>query len=257
MATVDNELVGVQCLSEVEFTQQYVIPMFRETGYNDVRYTGGNEEHGRDVTFYDFDRLRNREDMAAQVKVGDISGVNVTRTVINEAIAAFENPFVDPYSHELRSIHVLYVITSGNITPYALQEIKNALERYPRIHFMDGRRVLDTRRQALSQYLEYSRAEVLMRDTGLTGLLQQQRFIDEVEELLVLLFNDRGMTELAAINDLPNLLRGLTSVRERIRNLDSPTCSSILHWFSIRIVTKAWYVYGKRKVFGLKEESSS
>lgn len=257
MPTEDNELIRVHGLSELDFTNDYVIPMLRETGYNDVRYTGGNEEHGRDVTFYDFDRLGNREDMAAQVKIGDISGVTVIRTVIDEAKVAFENPFVDPYSHESKNIHVLFVITSGNITPHALQEIKNGLVGYPRIHFMNGRRVLDIRREALSQYLEYSRAEVLMRDTGLAELLLQPAFIDEVEELLLLLFNDRGVTELEAINDLPNMLRGLPRVRAKVENLEAPTRSCVLHWFSIRLVTKAWYVYGKRKVFSLKEDSSS
>lgn len=257
MPTEDSELIRVQGLSELVFTNDYVIPMFRETGYNDVRYTGGNEEHGRDVTFYDFDRLGNREDMAAQVKIGDISGVAVIRTVISEAISAFENPFVDPYSHESKNIHILFVITSGNITPHALQEIKNGLVGYPRIHFMNGRRVLDVRGKALSQYLEYSRAEVLMRDTGLAELLLQPSFIDEAEELLLLLFNDRGVTELEAINDLPNMLRGLASVRAKVERLDAPARSCVLHWFSIRLVTKAWFVYGKRKVFSLKEDSSS
>jgi hypothetical protein len=257
LSTEDSELIRVQGLSELVFTKDYVIPMFKETGYNDVRYTGGNEEHGRDVTFYDFDRLGNREDMAAQVKIGNISGVDVIRTVISEAISAFENPFVDPYSHESRNIHVLFVITSGNITTYALQEINNGLTRYPRIHFMNGRQVLDLRRQTLSQYLEYSRAEVLMRETGLAELLLQPAFIDEAEELLLLLFNDRGVTELEAINDLPNMLRGLASIRAKVEHLDAPMRSCVLHWFSIRLVTKAWYVYGKKKVFGLKEDPLS
>lgn len=243
----------MRSLNEYDFTQNYVIPMFKEKGFSDVRYTGGNDEHGRDVTLYDFDRFGNREDMAAQVKIGDIGGVTTTRTVIAEAIAAYENPFVDSYCHQTKDVHVLFVITSGCITDYSLTEIKNALVRYPRVHFMNGRNVLEIRRQALSQYLELSRAEVVMNQIGLASLFFDGDFIEDAEKLLVFLFNDRGASELEAINDLPKLLMALPSIRERVNGLDSPVRSSVLHWFSIRLVTKAWYVYGSKKRFGLKE----
>jgi hypothetical protein len=252
----DPELVKMQSLNEYDFTQNHVIPLFKEKGFLDVRYTGGNEEHGRDVTLYDFDRFGNREDIAAQVKVGDIGGVNVTRTVINEAIAAYENPFVDSFCHQTKQIHVLYVITSGKITVYSANEIKNALAHYPRIYFLNGANVLDMRRQALSQYLELSRAETVMNSCGLNSLLLTDTFIEDAEKLLVLLFNDRGVSELEAINDLPKLLIAIPAVRERVEGLDSPMRSSVLHWFSIRIVTKAWYVYGSKKRFGLNENGT-
>jgi hypothetical protein len=257
LAVVDDELQRMQQLNEYDFTFQHVIPMFKEIGYGDVRYTGGNAEHGRDVTFYDFDRFGNRQDIAAQVKIGDIGGVNIIRTVINEAIAAFENPFIDQYTHEEKRIHTLYVVTSGEITGYAMTEIKNGLTHYPTIHFMDGKRVLSERRTASTKYLEYSRAEVLMKNSGLADLLSNPTFVDSAEELLLVLVNDKGETELETINDLPNLLCGLSSVREKVQQLDLPTRSCILHWFSIRLVTKAWYIYGKKKAFGLKEDTTS
>jgi len=251
LSSSDPELVTIRGLNEREFTDRYVIPMFKEKGYLDVRYTGGSEEYGRDVTFYDWDRFGHREDGAAQVKVGDIRGTTIVQTIVSEAKAAYENPFIDNYSLEEKRVHFLYVVTSGNISTGSLRQIRSSLRVYPRIHFIEGREVLDNLRSAYSQYVECSRVEVIMKETGLSSLLDDGQFIDDAEDLLLLLFNDRGVTELEAINDLPKLLMGLPSVREIVQKLDQPNRAMALHWFSIRLVTKAWYVYGSDKKFGL------
>jgi hypothetical protein len=249
----DPELEKMRSLNERDFTFKHVMPYFSELGYSNVKYTGGNEEHGRDVTFYDFDRCGNREDMAAQVKIGDIAGNEIIRTVINESKSAYENPFIDITTHQERDIYKLYVVTSGKITGYAKQEIKNGLSDYPNIHFVDGETLLNARRGAFSRYVEYSRIEVLMKNIGINQLLTDSDFLDETEKILKFLFNEKGATECEGVNDLPKLLFALPAVREKLSGLDTPDRDSLLHWFSIKLVTKAWYIYGRNKYFGIKE----
>jgi hypothetical protein len=253
--SLDPELQKMRSLNERDFTLNYVMPYFSELGYSNVVYTGGNEEHGRDVTFHDFDRCGNMENMAAQVKIDDIAGNSVIRTVINEAISAYQNPFIDTRTHQEKTIYKLYVVTSGRITDYAKQEIRNGLRGYPNVQFVDGETLLNTRRGAISRYIEYSRVEVLMRERGIDRLLTDSGFLDEAERILELLFNEKGATECEGVNDLPKLLLALPSVRDRVNGLDSPVRDSLLHWLSIKLVIKAWYLYGRSKVFGLKEES--
>lgn len=249
----DPELQAMRALNERDFTFKHVIPFFSELGYTNVRYTGGNEEHGRDVTFHDFDRCRNREDMAAQVKIGDIAGNTIIRTVITEAMSAYENPFIDTDTHTEKDIYKLYVVTSGKITDYAKQEIKNGLKQYPNIHFVDGETLLNTRRGVISRYVEYSRIEAVMKQTGIDQLLVDSGFLDEAEEILKFLFNEKGATDCEGVNDLPKLLFALPAVKAKVSGLDAPVRDSLLHWFSIKLVIKAWYVYGRYKIFGLKE----
>lgn len=254
LASGDPELQRMKSLSEYDFTHDYVIPLFKEMGLREVRYTGGNEEYGRDIICYKFDNFGYREDVAVQVKINDIRRTRVVQEVIAEAIAAYQNAFIDTYTHTERQISLLYVVTSGEIPEYSKGQIKNGLILLPTIHFMDGYKILDIRKKRLSEYLKFSIVEGKMNDISIIELCNDNRFLERAEGMLKFLIDDIGSSPLHCINLLPSVLKADGDISSKIDPLGDFDRNSILHWLSIYLITRAWYIYGKNKKFGLIEE---
>lgn len=248
----DSELQVMQRLNEERFTNDYVIPLFRSKGYNGVEYIHGHDEYGRDIYFYDMDRFGNRRDMAAQVKVGDIAGTPAVQEVINQARAAFTNPYNDIVTNQERRICEMYVITSGSIPPNARTQIINGLRSFGGIHFLDGPKVLEETNKVHFEILEYSIWEEKMRQLRLDSLLSEVDFKKHVNESLELLLNDLGESPLQALSELPKVLLAHPKMRELLQTLESRDKDCILHWYSVLIMIKAYHTYGREKRFGLE-----
>lgn len=244
------ELMRMRSLSEEEFTLRYVIPLLRDMGFRGVEYTHGTDEYGRDVYFYEIDRFGNRRDMAAQVKTGDIGGTTLVQTIIAQARAAFTNPYTDISIREERRVCELYIITSGNISTNAKVQIMNGLPEYGgSIRFLNGEKLLEYARRVHSEILEFSLWETRIRELGLYDLLKEDDFKNDINEVLELLFNEWGKSPLQAVNELPKLLMGLPRVRARVQSLEPRQRDSLLHWYSVLILMKAFHVYGRNKKF--------
>jgi hypothetical protein len=216
----DPELLAIQELDEGQFTRNYVIPLFRGKGYIGVEYVHGRDEYGRDVYFYDLNRFGRRRDIAAQVKVGHITGTPVVQEVINQARAAFTNPYVDISTNEERRICEMYVITSGSIPVNARTQIINGLRDLCAIHFLDGTKVLEETNKVHFEILEYSIWEERMRQLGLDALLGEADFKKHVNESLELLLNDRKESPLHALSELPKVLLAHPRMRGSLQPLE-------------------------------------
>lgn len=253
-----REFSDMKKLKEKPFTLQYVVPLFKNRGFIGVAYTGGNEECGRDVWFYDIGRFGNRKDMAAQVKVGDIRGTYKVQEIASQAVSAYTNPFIDLYTMEERMICELWVITSGSITTNAKTQLRNRLkilhapiQRF--IHFMDGREVFDETCRTHVEMLEYSLWEDRMSQLGLVTLLNDDEdFRKHVNASLELLFNDKRASPLQVVYELPKVLLAFPKLRRNLQTLGTRERDVILHWFSISIMTQAYLTYGRIGIFVLE-----
>ena len=168
----DEQLQRMRALDEENFTNEYVLPMFRAR-YRGVYCTHGTDEFGRDVLFWNNDELGDRRDKGAQIKVGNISGSTKSiQDLVAQAKAAFSVPMIDE-SNIQRNICELYVITSGQIAENAKTQIINGLGiPYKNIiHFWNGERVLQEINELDKEILEYSEWERLMTTSGLNALL--------------------------------------------------------------------------------------
>lgn len=243
----------MQSLNERQFTDEYVIPLFEEMGFDAVRYVGGGEEFGRDVLCYQINNAETRIDYGIQVKNDRIAGNASAQEVIEQARTAFDNPFSDETAaREQRYIGIFYVVTSHHITEHCRRIIRSGASNP--IYFMDGRFIADKRRQQISTYLEYSATEVIMNRISFTDLLNDGQWIREADEMLVLLFGDRAHSPLQCINNLPNLLGANSEVSRRVEGLNEVRKKSVLHWLSIKLVLKAYYTLAKTSKFSVIEE---
>ena len=58
----------LESISELELTQDFLIPLFQRLGYADVQYVGGPDEYGKDVVCWKSDDFGERELAVLQVK---------------------------------------------------------------------------------------------------------------------------------------------------------------------------------------------
>ena len=243
----------MQSLNEYNFTMDYVIPLFQEMGYYDVRYVGGSDEYGRDVLCYEIDRAGTRIDVGIQVKDDPISGNSSAQEIIYQIKTAYENIYIDIHTQTERHIGKIYVITSRHITNYCKRIIKSGVHGYP-VYFMDGKMVLDKRNSQISTYLEYSTVEILMNQISFTDLLKDGEWVRNADEMLILLFEDKENSPLQCINTLPNLLIANAKIKTRVESLDNVRRKSVLHWLSIKLVLRAYYTMAKTSKFSLITE---
>jgi hypothetical protein len=66
--------VPAEAHEEQEFTLRTVLPILRKLGFQNVRYTHGNREFGRDVVFARVTEFQGLEFWGAQVKFGNVAG---------------------------------------------------------------------------------------------------------------------------------------------------------------------------------------
>jgi CheY-like chemotaxis protein len=121
--------------SERTFTTTFLIPLFRDLGYQGIRYVHGSNERGIDLLFYDVDRLGQRRYIGVQVKAHGLhnrasdSPTPSVVTILNQVQEALLHTFdFDLAEGPIRLDRVL-IVTSGHITSEARQYITSVLER--------------------------------------------------------------------------------------------------------------------------------
>ncbi len=239
----------MRSLNEHDFTHQYVMRLFREMKYEKVRYNGGPNEYGKDVLCYETDNAGTRINVGIQVKVKRLGGRPMARTVIEQIQEAFEHPFIDPQDQTVRYIEKFYVITSKDITDPFINRVKEGT-KFPVI-FWDGRELYEKINAQVSTFMEYSQVEILLNEKSFTDLLQDNSWLEIVDEMMILLFSDVDSSPLQCINNLPNMLGAERNVVSKLNELDSVTKKSLLHWVSVELVLKAYFVMARTSKFTL------
>ena len=131
---------------EKEFTLNTVLPILRKIGFKNVKYTHGNKEFGRDVTFTRNTEFNDVEFWAAQVKFGDVAGA--ANAEIDDLLAqiddAFKVSYNDLYTKQRQRIAKLAIIISGKFTENAIEKICEKIEDNAirnNLVFVDGDKV--------------------------------------------------------------------------------------------------------------------
>jgi hypothetical protein len=130
---------------EEEFTKYMVIPTLHQVGFTCIRYVHGMDEHGRDVVFFDRDRLGQESFHAAQVKFGDLRGTQkakIQRQIIPQLLEGLRAPYSDPETGRTHRVSRMYLIISGDMVGTARNQIYSLLESEPNIVAVD-RQTLD------------------------------------------------------------------------------------------------------------------
>jgi hypothetical protein len=128
---------------EREFTLRTVLPILRKLGFQNVRYSHGKREFGRDVVFARITEFQDFEFWGAQVKFGDVKGG--ANAEIDELLGqiddAFKMPFYDLYTKRTQRISRLAIIISGKFTDNAIEKICEKIEGHAvrnNVLFVDG-----------------------------------------------------------------------------------------------------------------------
>lgn len=132
--------------SESEFTQKVLIPIIRKLKFNNVRYSHGRREFGKDVLFSRITEFDDIEYWGALVKYGNISGeVNSDiDNIINQLDDAFKIPFYDIYTRRKEKISKLLIAISGRFTENAIEKICEKIEASAiknNLVFIDGAKI--------------------------------------------------------------------------------------------------------------------
>lgn len=123
--------------------RRFAIRLFRELKYREVRETHGTGEAGKDIVFYEQNRLGEFEFVAVQVKVGDIHA-NVARpgnvtALWLQTVEAFNSPL--RFGGEEHFLDKLVLMTSGDFTEPARAKLRDFLHcnKYQKRVYMWGR----------------------------------------------------------------------------------------------------------------------
>jgi len=132
--------------NEKEFALGTVLPIIRKLGFQNVRFSHGKREFGRDVLFARFTEFQDMEFWGAQIKFGDVSGGAVAD--INELLMqiddAFKMPFYDLYTKQQQRISKIAIIISGKFTENAIEKICEKIESHAlknNVVFIDGEKL--------------------------------------------------------------------------------------------------------------------
>jgi len=119
--------------NEKDFTLRLVIPWLKSLGYQDVRYTGGTEEFGRDVIFSQNGLGKVKFWTGVQVKYGKISVKHIGKQDIQELISQIKTAFTTPLKINQGkakvSLSQIFVITNEFVTSAAQKILKYGLKR--------------------------------------------------------------------------------------------------------------------------------
>lgn len=140
----------LQKLDEKKLTSNVLMPLFREIGYKDVIDNQGNVDKGKDIIFYEENRIGEREYIAVQAKAAKIHGVAGKKgnasEILTQAQQAFTNPFVDVYDGKQKRVDKVFIVSSYDIGCSAKESIHGTLHElnnFKYICFVDGSKLID------------------------------------------------------------------------------------------------------------------
>lgn len=132
--------------NEKEFTLRTVLPILRKIRFQNVRYSHGKREFGKDILFARITEFHEIEHWGAQVKFGDIAGGARAEidTLLGQIDDAFKMPFYDLYTKQKQRISKLAIIASGKFTENAIEKICEKIESHAvrnNVVFVDGEKL--------------------------------------------------------------------------------------------------------------------
>ncbi len=169
----------LETLHEHKMAKDIFVPLFQKMGLRDVRFTGGADEEGIDIEYYELTEPEKRKSyVGIQFKKGSLvyssgGSKNSVKEVRNQAEEAFEKEIPDIDGHATQFISRFIVAVTGDINQRARKFIGRARQKGAdrRIDYWTGDR--------LAEYIQGHWIEKF-----------EEYFSDEIEQLA-----DEGGTE--------------------------------------------------------------
>ena len=155
-------------LPEHKMAKEIFVPLLKKKGLKGVKFTGGTDEEGIDIEYYEESNADNIKQYAGiQFKKGDITyssrGTNGTvKDLKNQAEEAFSKDICDVNSGGVNHISRFIVATTGEINEYARKMINKAKNRgeQTNISYWDnGKLADDIRNYFYDEFVDYFNIE--------------------------------------------------------------------------------------------------
>jgi len=138
-------------LDEHRMAKDIFVPVLRAMGLKGVKFTGGSDEHGVDIEYYELTQPeKDKSYVGIQFKQGDLvyssgGSKNSVKEVKNQAEEAFEKEMHDIEGHSTRFISRFIVATTGDINEPARKYIGRARQKGQdrRIDYWPGDRLAE------------------------------------------------------------------------------------------------------------------
>jgi hypothetical protein len=130
-----EKLEKIVSLSEKQFRQDVLIPLFVSMGFQNVIEYHGAGERGKDIIFYDIDRLGDKVYFGVVVKSEKIHGSigksgSIADVAFTQVLQALNEPYVDVYGLEQLEIGRCLVITSKEIVTTCVEAFFQTLRKH-------------------------------------------------------------------------------------------------------------------------------
>jgi energy-coupling factor transporter ATP-binding protein EcfA2 len=140
-----EKLEMLRKLSEKELTKTFLIPLFEEMGFQNVKYNHGVLEYGKDVIYCEETKFHKLKHVGVQVKQGDINTA-IAEKVFSQITEGMSS-FIDLADNKKeKPIDEFLVVTSGVIKEYAREKLSKKLENVhisKPLSFMEGNELVE------------------------------------------------------------------------------------------------------------------
>ncbi len=149
---------------EHKMAKDIFVPVLKKMGLEGVKFTGGPDEQGIDIEYYEFTQPENDKSyVGIQFKKGDLvyssgGSKNSVKEVKNQAEEAFEKELHDIDEHSTRYISRFIVATTGDINEKARKYIGRARQKGHdrRIDYWTGDRLAEyIQDDWMDEFIEY------------------------------------------------------------------------------------------------------
>lgn len=148
----EEKIIGLlESLHEHKMAKEIFVPVLRKMGLKGVRFTGGSDEQGIDIEYFELtepEKLKSY--VGVQFKKGDLKysargGKNTIKEIKNQAEEAFEKEIVEYNSSAKHFINRYVVATTGEINGTARTMINKARGngKDRSITYWDGERLVE------------------------------------------------------------------------------------------------------------------
>jgi len=132
--------------NELMFNEEVLLPLLRKMKLDNIRYTHGTDELGKDFIFSLRTKFNDEIHFAIQAKAGDLSGSanKKIEELINQVKIATKNPFYKIADESQHYIAIVIIAISGKFTNQAEKRLINELpvEYKGSVKFWDKQKIL-------------------------------------------------------------------------------------------------------------------
>ena len=145
-----EKLEILQKLDEKKLKNDVLISLFRTMEFNDVIDYHGSVEEGKDLIFFEENKIGEREYIAVQAKAVKIHGrvgeKGNASEVLTQAQQAFTSTFVDVYDGKEKRVDKVFIVSSHEIDSSAKESIRGTLQSiniFKHISFIEGDKLVE------------------------------------------------------------------------------------------------------------------